>query len=194
MTDARPWTYAALFGALWGALELTVGTVINLSQIPMAGSLMGLIGLVCLITLRRLQPRPGVCLLAGIVAVFLKIFASGGLRPAPLFAIAAEAVLVELAMTGLGGRWLGAVVGGALTLAKDPLLMAVVVWAVAPPEALDAYLRSAQAVLGLVGLGDLSPLAILGLLMILNGAVGALGGYGAWRIGGRVECRLGRRP
>ncbi len=194
MTDARPWTYAALFGALWGALELTMGTVLNLSKIPMAGSLMGLIGLVCLITLRRLQPRPGVCLLAGMVAVFLKIFASGGLFLAPLVAIATQALLVELAMLGLGGGSFSAVVGGALTLAKDPLLMAVVVWAVAPPKALEGYLRSAEAVLGLVGLGDLSPLVILGVLMISNGAVGALGGYWAWRIGGRVECRLGRRP
>ena len=67
MTDARPWTYAALFGALWGAMEATVGTAVHLGKLPMRGAAMGVLGLLCLICLRRLQNRPGVCLLAGLV-------------------------------------------------------------------------------------------------------------------------------
>ena len=32
MTDARAWTRAALVGSLWGALELTLGSLLHLSR------------------------------------------------------------------------------------------------------------------------------------------------------------------
>ncbi len=71
LKDARPWTYAALFGALWGCLELSLGTVLHLGDVPMKGALMGSLGIICLLCLRRLQPHVGICLTAGTVAVFL---------------------------------------------------------------------------------------------------------------------------
>ena len=39
--DARPWTHAALFGALWGCLEMSLGTMLHLSGLPLKGLLMG---------------------------------------------------------------------------------------------------------------------------------------------------------
>ena len=79
MKDLRPWTHAALFGALWGALEATAGTALHLGRVPFRGEIMGLLGLVCLVCLRRLQPRVGVVLVAGLTAIFLQIFTLGGL-------------------------------------------------------------------------------------------------------------------
>ena len=43
MRDLRPWTHAALFGALWGALEATAGTALHLGGVPLTGEIMGLI-------------------------------------------------------------------------------------------------------------------------------------------------------
>ena len=88
MKDVRPWTYAALFGTLWGALEATVGTAVYLGKVPLRGTLMGVIGLLCLVCLRRLQPRPGVCLLAGVGAGGRKRGSLGGLYPGPSIGIA----------------------------------------------------------------------------------------------------------
>ena len=123
MRDARPWTYAALFGTLWGALELTIGTALHLAGVPLYGVLMSLIALVCLVTLRRLQPRFGVCALAGAVAIFLKIFALGGLRPGPMVGIGLAALLVELGFAICGSRALGAVVAGVLVTVAAPAQM-----------------------------------------------------------------------
>ncbi len=43
--DVRPWTYAALFGTLWGAIEATLGTAVHLGKLPLRGTIMGLAGL-----------------------------------------------------------------------------------------------------------------------------------------------------
>ncbi len=191
MTDVRAWTYAALFGALWGALEATAGAALHLGRVPFRGSLIGLAGLLCLICLRRLQPRPGVCLLAGAVAVFLKIFTIGGLSPGPIIGIAVQAIAVEAAMTGTGGRAAGAAVGGFLTLATNPIQSLVSVWVVAGPEAAGAALELMQATAAGLGLNGLRPELVLAGLVAVSGLVGAVGGLWSWWVAGRVAQRVG---
>jgi hypothetical protein len=152
---------------------------------------MGLIGLTCLVTLRRLQPRPGVCLLAGAVAVFLKVFLVGGLYPGPLIGISGEALLVELAFTLTGSRRAGAVLAGALALAAPPAQLLVGLWVLAGRETLEAYGRAARAALTPFGLADLSGVALLGLVLTVFAAGGAAAGEWAWRLAGRVQRRVG---
>jgi hypothetical protein len=193
MTDVRPWTYAALYGALWGALEATIGTAFYLGKLPFKGTVMGLLGLLCLVCLRRLQPRPGVCLLAGVVAIFLKIFTLGGLFPGPIIGIAVQALAVEIAMTGSGGRPIGAAIGGAVTLATNPLQMVGVMWLVMGTEAVGAYVEVFQEAAAVVGLGGVRPAVVFGAVVLAAGLVGAAGGLWAWWVAGRVMRRLGER-
>lgn len=191
MTDVRPWTYAALFGALWGALEASVGTAVYLGKVPMRGTLMGLLGLLCLICLRRLQPRPGVCLLAGVVAIFLKVFTLGGLYPGPVIGIAVQALAVEVAMTASGGRAIGAAVGGALTLATNPLQKLAMTWLVSGTEAMHAYFELLEASVARAGVEGVRPAVVVGTVVAATAAIGAVGGLWAWWVAGRVARRLG---
>ena len=193
MKDVRPWTYAALFGTLWGALEATLGTAVYLGRVPFKGTMMGIIGLLCLICLRRLQPRPGVCLLAGAVAVFLKVFTLGGFYLGPVVGITVQALSVEIAMTGLGGGALGAAVGGFVTTATNPLQKLVTARIVAGPEAVAASLRLLEESAGALGLHGVRAVVLLGAVVVLTGLVGSAGGVWAWWVAGRVELRLGRR-
>jgi hypothetical protein len=191
--DVRPWTYAALFGTLWGAIEATLGTALYLSKLPLRGTIIGLAGLLCLVCLRRLQPRPGVCLLAGLVAVFLKIFTLGGLYPGPIIGIAVQALALEVALTGSGGRAIGAAIGGFIALATNPLQMVATMWVVTGTEAVRSYIRLLQESAASVGFEGLDPTVIVTAIVTTTGAVGAAGGLWAWWVAGRVMRRLGRR-
>ena len=193
MNDARQWTYAALFGALWGALEASVGTAVHLGRMPLRGMLMGLLGLLCLVCLRRLQPRPGVCLLAGLVAAFLKIFTLGGLYPGPLIGIMVEALAVELAMSLTGGRALGAALGGAVSLGTNPVQKLAMTWVVAGTEAMKSAIDIGERAAASVGLPGFGPLAVMTAIVATEAAVGAVGGLWAWRVAGRVARRVGER-
>jgi hypothetical protein len=191
--DVRPWTYAALFGTLWGAIEATLGTALYLSKLPLRGTIIGLAGLLCLVCLRRLQPRPGVCLLAGVVAVFLKIFTLGGLYPGPIIGISVQALALEVAFTGSGGRAIGAAIGGFIALATNPLQMVVTMWVVTGTEAVRSYVRLLQESVAAVGFEGLNPTVIVTAIATTTGAVGAAGGLWAWWVAGRVMRRLGKR-
>ncbi|HHQ49027.1 MAG TPA: hypothetical protein ENK19_09130 [Acidobacteria bacterium] len=193
MNDARPWTHAALFGAVWGALELSLGTVLKLGRLPLSGLIMTLLGLACLVTLRRLQPVPGICLLAGVSAATLKVLALGGFYPGPVIGIVVEAAVVELAMDVAGGRP-GAILAGALAAAADPIQMLIMVRVVAGAEAVHGYARAGMAVLGSVGLHGVTPVQLLAALVAAVAVAGAAGGALSWRIAARVARRLGVTP
>jgi hypothetical protein len=184
MRDLRPWTYAALFGALWGVLEATAGTALHLGRVPFRGELMGLIGLVCLVCLRRLQPRVGVVLAAGATAIFLKIFTLGGLYPGPLVGIAVQTVAVEIGFVLASGP-VAAAIGGAIALGTNPVQRVVTAWIVSGTEAATAVIRAVGE------LGGIRAEWVLGGFVAAAAVIGALGGAWAWSLAGRVERRLG---
>lgn len=193
MKDVRPWTYAALFGTLWGAIEATLGTALYLSKLPMRGAVIGLAGLLCLVCLRRLQPRPGVCLLAGVVAIFLKVFTLGGLYPGPVIGIAVQALSLEVAFFATGGRAVGAAIGGFLALATNPLQMVVTMWVLTGTDAVRAYLLLLREAAEGVGFGGLRAETVFVVVVVVTGLIGVAGGFWAWWVAGRVVRRLGVR-
>jgi len=184
MKDLRPWTHAALYGALWGALEATVGTAIHLGRVPFRGEIMGLMGLVCLICLRRLQPRVGVVLVAGLTAIFLKVFTLGGLYPGPLVGIATQTLAVEFGFLVARGPW-AAALGGIIALGTNPIQRVITAWIVGGTEAATAVLRAVGE------LGGVEAKLVLAGFVGLAASIGALGGVFAWRLAGRVARRLG---
>jgi hypothetical protein len=191
VNDARAWTHAALFGSLWGAAEASLGTVLKAAHIPLAGLIMASIGVLCLLTVRRLQPVVGVSLATGVVAAFLKVFSLGGLVLGPAAGILAEAALVELAMTATASSTIGAVLGGALALAEAPLQMVFTAVVITGPEAAAALERAARALASVISLPAASPLAGLVAVAAASALAGAAVGGLSWRVAGRVVRRVG---
>ena len=190
MRDARAWTHAALFGSLWGAAEASLGTVLKAAHIPLAGLVMASIGVLCLLTVRRLQPVVGVSLATGVVAAFLKVFSLGGLVLGPAAGIVAEAALVELAMSATGSSAIGALLGGALALAEAPLQMAFTAVVITGPEAAAALGKAARALASGISLPAVSPLAVLVAVTAASALAGAAVGGFCWRVAGRVARRV----
>ncbi len=194
MSDLRPWVYAALFGSLWGALESTLGTVLKLVPGVPAGTVMAGVGVVCMVTARRLAPAAGSCAATGLAAALVMTFSLGGLRPGSLVAVLLEAALLEVAMTASRTTWAGAVAGGALALAVTPLQKTVVLLLVAGPEAARAYAAVAVAALDRLGGGPRGPVLVIAAAVAAAAAAGGAAGWWAWRLAGRVARRLGSAP
>jgi len=193
MSDARPWTNAALFGALWGTMEISLGGILHLSRFPLRGIIMAVLGLLCLVVLRRLSPVPGVCIMAGFVAAFLKIFALGGLIPGPLLGILIEALLLELLWTLVGLHLISSIIGGAMVLMLTPLQMAFMVWISAGSKPLEAL---GKLLADLFVKWNLPPPSLFRILIDAAGisaVVGGLAGWWAWRVGARVLRRMDGR-
>ncbi|MBC7224375.1 MAG: hypothetical protein H5T59_08920 [Anaerolineae bacterium] len=188
----RDLVYVAIFGALWGGLELSLGSYLHVLKVPFVGVVMASLGLLLALVGRLFVPRRGAVWMMGVVTALLKMLSLGGVVLNPMLGILAEATLAELALDALGrpSRLAFAVAGGAgvLWVFFHPFvtqgllagrgLLTVYGWAIAsgarllgfPPEAVGAIVA-----------------ALLGLHLGAGAAAGLL----AWQVGQAVQRRLG---
>ena len=100
----RDLVYIAVFGALWGVLEITFGSYLHLIFPPIAtplvgvGTIMTAVGMVVALIGRLFVPRAGSVLMIGVVVAILKALSMGGVKLSAMIAIIIECLLAELGL------------------------------------------------------------------------------------------------
>ncbi len=183
----------AVFGALWGLDEISLGAVLKTLNIPLSGMVLSAIGLLIALTGRVFVPRRGSTLFIGIVAMFLKLFSLGGVVIGPMIGILFEALIAESVLS-LGGkpRRFYLCLAGALGVAwvmlqpfiTSPLLYGRAIFTVW----LDLLDRGQQ----LLGLPPSAALWIVAGLLAIHLVTGGLAGWLSWDIAQLLQKRLGR--
>jgi hypothetical protein len=185
----------AVFGALWGVCEMSLGTILKSLNVPLSGVVLSAIGLTIALIGRVSVPRRGSTLFIGVLATLLKLFSLGGVVMGPMIAILSEALIAELALSALGRpRRSAFLVAGALG----------VLWSLAQPFVTNPLLfgRTLFTVwldlldLGnrLLGLDTNAVLWIVLALVAVHLAVGLVAGWLAWDVGQVLQARLGKTP
>lgn len=185
----------AVFGALWGALEISLGAVLKALHLPLSGALLATAGLVIALIARLFVPRVGATLFVGVVATILKLFSIGGVLIGPMIGILAEALLAEVVLS-LAGRPRRAafLLAGALGVG----------WTVVQPfftgallfgrDMLEVWLDLVSQATGLLGLPESAALLAAAGLVGLHLLLGAAGGWLAWQAGRQLSGRLAVTP
>lgn len=194
----RDWVYVAVFGALWGALELSLGAYLHvlfpsLADTFFTGLIMAGLGAIVALIGRYFVPRPGAVLGIGVITALLKTLSPGGAKVGPFVAILAEAILIEAALLSPRPltRWRYAL-AGALAVSWNffhKFIMMRLLYGKGINQVYQKMVKDGSRALGL----DVShALAIIGVLFLFRVAVGAASGWLAWGLGKRVAQRLAR--
>lgn len=198
----RDWATIGIFGALWGAVEMTLGTSLNVifpsfSNTFFKGVVLGGIGVAVALTGRFFVPRRGSVAMIGLVTALLKLLSPGGSKIGPFVAILMESVLMEIALIlqtdadGAPKRW-AFILGGALAIAWNfphKFIMMRIMYG----KGLNAvYTKLAQDGSQILGLEPSAALLILAILLAFRLVVGGIAGWSAWTLGDAVARRLGR--
>lgn len=191
--STRELAILAVFGALWGLVEISLGAALKTLNIPLSGTLLAAIGLAVALTARVFVPRRGSTLFVGAIAMLLKLFSLGGAVLGPMVGILTEALLAEVVLTLEGQpRRRAVILAGILGVIwvlvqpfiTGPLLFGrtvFVVW-------LDFLDRSSR----MLGLQPAAAFWIVLVLLIIHVAVGGLVGWISWDIAKMLQIRLGR--
>jgi ABC-type thiamin/hydroxymethylpyrimidine transport system permease subunit len=192
--NTRELVTLAVFGVLWGIVEMSLGTVLKSLNVPMSGTVLAAIGLTVAMIGRLFVPRRGSTLFIGMIAMLLKLFSLGGVVVGPMIGIIGEAIIAELVLS-LGGqprRLIFMLAGGLGTLwplaqpfITNPLLFGrsiMTVWL----DLLDQGRR-------LLGLDTDTALLIVAALVIIRLLVGAIAGWFAWSAGHELQKRTGQQ-
>jgi len=184
-----------IFGALWGAIETTVGAPLHVLRVPFTGTLLTAVGITIALIGRLFVPRGGSVLFIGLVTAFLKMLSLGGIVLNPMIGIVIESSLAELALTGLGKarRASFTIAGGAATAwcFFQPFLTQAVL---AGRELSTVYRWTVENGAGLLGLKEDAAVLIVAVLTAGHVLVGAAAGFLAWDLGRTVQSRLSPSP
>ncbi len=188
--SARFWATVAAFGALWGALEITLGTFLHALKIPFGGTTLAAFSAALLIAQRQLYPTRGLSLATGIVAAICKSVSPGGVILGPMIAITMEALLVEVALLPAPRSRVTAATAGALVVCWATFQKVISHYIYLGGSVIDLYIAVLERGANLVGLTAEAGWRVIGLLVgaiALAGAVIALLGH---RVGRRVVAEL----
>ncbi len=183
--------YIGVFGALWAAVETTLGSALHVVNVPLTGVLLTGIGITIALIGRMFVPRRGSVFFIGVVTALLKMLSLGGIVLNPMIAILAESLAAELVLMPFGRpRRAGFVVaGGAATLwcLFHPFLTQGVLAGRGLATIYRVTLEKGAALLGF----DLTAIVlILAALVAGHFLIGAFCGFAAWDLGLIVQKRM----
>ena len=195
----RDWVSIGLFGALWGVVETTLGTALNVvfpsfTNTFFKGVILGGIGVAIALTGRFFVQKRGSVFLIGVVTALLKLLSPGGARIGPMVAILMESVMMEavLSLAGDPQRWAFAL-GGALAVGWNFPHKFVMMRFMYGRGVVEIYQMLVQNGSQMLGLDPSLALLILGMLLVVRLVAGGIAGWSAWALGGAVARRLGQR-
>ncbi|MBU0508296.1 hypothetical protein KKH27_05620 [bacterium] len=177
------WREAAIFGALWGAIELTIGPFLYMTRIPLKGVVLSGMAVGLLVASQMLIRRPWFPLRAALICVAIRALAPDGMRPGLMFALLFQGFEVSLyfllfrspLLVGIAAGFTAAVASQIQSFVDKLFKYGLNFW-----ELFVALLEKAQSLLHLnVG----SEWLVIGLFLTIVGIVGALEGVLGWRLG-----------
>ena len=185
--------YIAVFGTIWGAVEMSIGSYLHVLNVPQAGTILAAIGMAILVVGRHFVPRRGTTLLTGVVAMFIKMLSVGGIVLNPMIGIFMESLLAELAFGAKGiskGRCMLAGALGTSWIIVHPFFTQGIMagWGI-----LRVYTWMVEGGSRLLGIPVEYALIIFGLLFVMKPLAGAVGGWMGWEMAVAVHKRTGRR-
>lgn len=184
----RDLTYIGVFGGLWGAVEIWLGSYLRLIRMPGRSMFLIAVAIIIFTVGRRYVNRPGATVMMAVVASILKAFSIGGVVVNPMLAIMMEGILAEMGFAILGAGLLGSAVAG--TMAASWLIAHRFVtlgllggWGFV--ETFNVVVESAAA---LLPLSESNVIVLLAVWSGLNLVAGLIGGLMGYAVGQRVTA------
>ncbi len=94
--DQNEFISTALFGALWGLIEISLGTILHASKIPFRGTVLTIIAVVIITISRSFINYKGSIIAISSVAATLKLITLPGFNITPFIAIMMQGTIAEI--------------------------------------------------------------------------------------------------
>ncbi len=196
--SVRELVYIAIFGAIWGALELTLGSYLHVIFPPLAdtflvGLIMASLGAVVALVGYHFVPRTGAVFMIGIITAVLKMISLGGVKAGPLVAILAESLLMELGLyvARKPSRW-GFVLAGVLAVSWNFFHKFIMMYVLMGKGVYEVYSSMVKEGASLLRIDVAYALVIIVFLFLIRIVAGGLAGWIGWDLGRVVRGRLAR--
>ena len=180
---ARVWQRAAIYGSLWAAVEIVVGSFLHNLRIPFAGSVLSAFGVVVLVAGHRVSPERGLIWRAALICALMKSLSPSAVILGPMIGITMEGVLLEASVRVLGGRAPGYLVGGALAVSWSLAQRALSALIAFGPDVVRLYVETYGFASRTLGVSHVGPFDLIALLVVIECGAGVVAAVIGMRIG-----------
>lgn len=189
--STRELVFLGVFGALWGAVEMSLGALLHALNVPMSGVVLAATGLAIALIGRLFVPRRGSTIFIGIIAMILKLFSIGSVVIGPMIGILAEALLAEIILSIFSRprriSFLLAGGAGVLWTLIQPFFTG---WLLFGRDLFLVWLELLAEGTRLLGLDRSAAVWIILVLVSIRLLAGGLAGWLAWETGKTLQTRM----
>jgi len=181
-------TVIAVFGSLWGLVEITLGVTLKGMRIPMAGAILTAIIIIVFLTGKYFSRQKGAILMMGGIAALLKIFSIGTVIAGPFLAILIEALIAEVMIIILGVNRISYLITGMTLLVYTILHPFISQGLIFGENIYTIYLEMFTQMSKIINSTNLGVIA-LG-YVALHVVIGFVSGLVAWKLSQAVEREI----
>jgi hypothetical protein len=184
--------YIAVFGALWGIAEASLGTTLHLLKLPFSGLILTAIGLNIILIARAFYNTPGSTISIALLAAIIKALSISTVKVGPIVGILMEGLLAEGILTLMGPGRTGFLIAG-LCLGTYPLIQSIITRTILFGVAfVPMILELVEGISNRIGTG-------LGWILLITYVIahlliGLVAAGIAWTIRRRTEAKLAAMP
>lgn len=179
---AKDWQRVGRYGAAAGAIEMSLGSIVNATKIPFRGVVMSIIQAMVLFFAGSRLARPWMVIWVSYVAAALKALSPAGNRIRPMVAIAAQGSLFGLSVRLLGWSVPGIIIGAWFVGAWAGLQGFIFQYLLLGNALIDAYGELQMWLSTNLGITIVSLPLLVTVYVFFTGALSALTiGYFQWR-------------
>jgi len=167
------WSRAAVYGSLWAASEIVVGSFLHNLRIPFAGSLLAAFGVLVMTAGHRACPERGLIWRSALICALMKSISPSAVILGPMIGIAMEGALLETCVRLSGGRAAGYVAGGALAVSwalVQRVLNALVSFG---PDVVRLYVEAYSFTARALGVSSIGPFDVVAAFFAVECVIGA---------------------
>jgi nucleoside-triphosphatase THEP1 len=188
------WRHAAVYGSLWAAVEIVVGSFLHNLRIPFAGSLLSAVGVMLMTAGHRGFPERGLIWRAALVCALMKSVSPSAVILGPMIGILMEGVLLETMVRLSRGRAFGYLVGGALAVSwsmAQRLLNALIAFG---PDVVRLYVDAYGYASRSLGVSSFGPFDLIVTLAALEMGVGCFAAAVGLKAAGQADVASAALP
>lgn len=183
------WAYVTIFGALWGGIELTLGTFLHVLHVPKTGLIMTTLTVILLIAQRVIFPYRGATLASAIIAACIKCLSPGGIILGPVVGILSEALMLEIGLMLTSRSLATAMIAGTLAIFSCQLQSLFKLWIYYGNDFVRALIKIAEKFFNIHWTAAIG-WSLLGGLLAVFIAIGCIAGATGYFSGRRVLRQL----
>ncbi|MBL1211823.1 MAG: hypothetical protein HND52_00580 [Ignavibacteriae bacterium] len=177
----------AVFAAIWGLAEISLGTFLHASKIPFRGAIMSLLATAVLVCAKVVLKYKGSLILLGIVTATFRLFLGVGFNITPFAAIIIESVIAEIVINKFGFRRTAAVLTGTLIMVYSithGLIMQALFLGI---DIYKMYYELILKVTNKAGLSEELVLILILLIPVIQIGLGAASGSFGFSVGNQIN-------